>query len=250
MKKFIFFLLSLFAFCQPVLALSGADVASSFEVADKEAVAGDILINDSGELVRSRAEYDLRIFGVMVDTGTIVIRSSDPTYKPIVRSGLANVNVTNANGAIKKGDYITTSATPGKVVKATISGYVLGTALENMTEKTGVISVSLNPEYAEISNARTLTRLINYITGDIFRNVKDQGQLPMVMRYIVSGLVMLLCILISFVTFARSVHKAIEAIGRNPMARATIMLSLAMSIGLVVATIALGLVTSIVILKI
>lgn len=233
-----------------VNAFSGADVASSYLIDDKAAVAGDILINNSGQLVRAATEYDLRIFGVLTDTAVIVVRSSDPAAKAVVRSGMAAVNVTSANGAIKKGDYITTSATSGKGVKATISGYVLGTAMEDMADKTGVVTVSVRPEYAEISNARTLTRLINYITGDVFRNVKDQGQLPMVMRYIVAGLVMLLCLTISFVTFARSVPKAIEAIGRNPMARSTIMLSLIISIGLVIATIALGLVTSIVILKI
>ena len=235
---------------QKAFALSGADVASSYLIDDKQAVAGDILVNDTGKLVRASVEHDLRIFGVLTETAIIVVRSSDPDYKPVVRSGTASVNAVSTNGQIKKGDYVTSSATPGKAAKATISGYVLGTALEDLSQNTGVISVSIRPEYAEISNARTLARLLNYLTGDLFRNVKDQGQLPMVLRYLIAGLVMLACITISFFTFSRSVPKAIEAIGRNPMARSTIMLSLSMSIGLVIATIALGLIASIVILKI
>ncbi len=248
MKKFLSLLLLIFFLIpQPVLA---AGLVSSYPIADQQAVNGDILTTSNQGLVRPTTDYDMHIFGVLTDTAEVILRSSDPTYKPVVQSGTVLVNVTNANGAIKKGDYITTlGKNPGKGQKASISGYVLGTAMEDFNSSNGQISVNVNPTYAEISNARTLSRLLDYFTAGLFKNISDQGQFPVVMRYIIAGLIMLTSAGISFFTFSRSVPKAIEAIGRNPLARGSIMLSLAMSIGLVIATLVLGLVASVVILK-
>ncbi len=231
-------------------SVSAADFVSSYQIADPQAVVGDILTTSNTGLVRAASDYDMHIFGVLADTATILIKSADPAYKPVVQSGTALVNVTNANGAIKKGDYVTTTAkNPGKGQKASISGYVLGTAMEDFSGTTGQISVVISPTYAEISNAKTLSRLLDYFTAGLFKNVSDQGQFPVVMRYIIAGIIMLLSVIISFLTFSRSVPKAIEAIGRNPLARSSIMVSLAMSIGLVIATLAIGLIASVVILK-
>jgi F0F1-type ATP synthase membrane subunit c/vacuolar-type H+-ATPase subunit K len=105
-------------------------------------------------------------------------------------------------------------------------------------------------EYAEISNARTLARMFNYVTGDLFKNVRDPGQFPFVIRYFVAGFIMLLSLTFAFLNFSRSVPKAIEAIGRNPLARTAIMVSLGVTIGLAVVTVSLGLAISIVILRI
>ena len=258
MKTFLVLGALFFLVAGPARAVSfGSDIASSYPVVDQQAVPGDILISTANGIERAAAEYDQRLFGVLTETAAVILRSADPANKPVVRSGITMVNVINVNGPIKKGDYITSSATPGKGEKATISGYVVGQALEDSPAGSGQgpggtyqIAVAMRMEYAEISNARTLARLINYVTADVFRNVRDQGQLPMVLRYIISGLIMITCIIISFITFSRSVPKAIEAVGRNPLARTSIMISLGLSIGLVVATIGLGLAASIVILRI
>jgi len=252
MKKGLLLILLILLFIpHPVLAADiSSDVASSYQITDTNVVAGDIVSSGANGLVRSSTEYDMKIFGVYTETAAVIIRSADTTYKPIVRSGPAIVNVTSANGAIKKGDYITTSKNAGKGEKAALSGYVLGTAMEDLSGNSGTIQVAVQPEYAEISNAQGLARLFNYFTVGLFSSLQDQGQFPMVLRYIMAGLVMMLSIIISFITFSRSVPKAIEAIGRNPLARSAIMLSLAMSIGLVIITIGLGLAAAIVILRI
>lgn len=248
MRKLLTILVLIFTLVPKSVFAAG--LVSSFQISDPKAVNGDILSMSNQGLVRSTTDYDMRVFGVLTATAEVVLRSSDPTFKPVVQTGTVLVNVTNVNGAIKQGDYVTTSAkNPGKGQKATISGYVLGTAMEDLNGASGQISVTVNPTYAEISNARTLSRLLDYFTAGLFKNISDQGQFPVVMRYIIAGLIMLISIVISFFTFSRSVPKAIEAIGRNPLARGSIMLSLAMSIGLVIATLAIGLIASVVILK-
>ncbi|MBI3887699.1 hypothetical protein HY310_01375 [Candidatus Microgenomates bacterium] len=255
MKKLLFLLVlftCLFRIPGKVLAADfGAGVASTYLVSDPQATTSDILSSTTNGIYRSKEEYDMKIFGVIVDTATVIIRSVDPNYKPIAQSGSAKVSVTDINGPIKRGDYVTTSAkTPGKGQRATLSGYVLGTALEDLNGSNGVILVGVNPQYAEISNARTMSRLMDYFTVGLFRNIKDEGQFPMVMRYIMAGLIMLVTAIISFITFSRSVPKAIEAIGRNPLAKSSILLSLALSIGLVVITLGVGLVAAIVIIRV
>jgi F0F1-type ATP synthase membrane subunit c/vacuolar-type H+-ATPase subunit K len=237
------------AFCFLLFALPGSifavgGIATSYKISDTNAVAGDIIVSNTTGLVRSASEYEPHIFGVLTDTATLVVRNVDTTYKPIIQFGTAVVNV---SGGIKKGDYVTTSKTAGKGQKATISGYVVGTALEDSAG--GRVTIMVNPEYAEISNARTLSRLLDYFTAGLFRNISDQGQFPKVMRYIIAGLIMLICAIISFVTFGRSVPKAIEAIGRNPLARGSILFSLAMSIALIIGILIIGLVASVVILR-
>lgn len=246
MKKFLLIVMML-GIVKPALA---AGFVSSYQISDQQAVVGDIMTTSSTGLVRSVNDYDMHIFGVLTDTAIVLIKSADPTFKPIAQAGTALVNVTDANGEIKKGDYVTTSAkNPGKGQKATISGYVVGVALADLSGNQGTVLVAVKPEYAEISNARTLSRLLNYFTAGLFKNVSDQGQFPMVMRYIIAGLIMMTTAAISFFTFSRSVPKAIEAIGRNPLAKSSIMISLALSIGLVIVTLAIGLVASVVILK-
>ncbi len=52
---------------------------------------------------------------------------------PVVSSGTVNVLVSNINGVIKKGDYITSSIIPGVGEKDTQSGKILGKALSNFS---------------------------------------------------------------------------------------------------------------------
>jgi hypothetical protein len=48
-------------------------------------------------------------------------------------------------GAIKKGDYLTSSPTPGHAMKMTTPGMALGVALEDFEAGTGVISTFVRP---------------------------------------------------------------------------------------------------------
>lgn len=212
---------------QPAWAQNQAiDVSSTYEIADNEAQDGDILIHSDQGIIRAAVAFDNRLFGVLQNTPLLVFKSKDSTAKPVVRTGVAFINVTNTNGAIKIGDYITSSNNSGKGQKANQSGYVIGTALEDMNEAEGKIQVALKIEYAELTNTRSVLRIIDYFNIAAFQGAQDPSQAPQLIKYSSSGVIVLASLIFSFIIFGRSIGKSIDAMGRNPLARSAIMVSI------------------------
>lgn len=239
----------------------GIEVTSVYEIADSEAQEGDIIsVTDQG-LIRSTIGFDPKIFGVIQEQPLLVYRT-ETAGKPVVRSGIAQVNVTTLNGPIQNGDYITSSQIPGKGQKAQESGYVLGITLTSFTGEgaqtvagptgqvaLGKIPVAIKIEYAELTNPRFAGRLFGFIGTTLLENVSDPKQVGLVIRYLAAGIVMLLSFTFSFLIFARSIPKSIEAIGRNPLAKSTIQFSMIVNIFLLVLTGLIGIVASILIIR-
>lgn len=256
MTKVINFLL-LFTIFFPLLAIpvmaqenQGIEITSMYEIADKNAKDGDILVAAGGGLQRASKVYDNTMFGVVQDNPLVVYRDTEIKGKPVLRSGVAQVNVSTGNGAIKYGDYITSSSTSGVGEKATQSGYVLGVALAAYNKSgTGKIPVALRIEYAELTNPRFAGELFGFVGSSFLENVKDPKQLGNIIRYMAAGLVLLLSFTFAFLVFARSIPKSIEAIGRNPLAKSTIQFSMLINIALLVITGLIGIVASILIIK-
>lgn len=239
----------------------GIETTSVYEIADKDAADGDILKATDQGLIRTSIGFDNKMFGVIQEQPLLVFRT-ETQGKPVVRSGIAQVNVTTLNGSIKYGDYITSSAISGKGQKALESGYTIGMALESFTGEgaaqidgskgkvaVGKIRVAVRIEYTELTNPRFAGRLFGFIGTSLLENVSDPKQVGNVVRYIAAGLVILLSFTFGFLTFSRSIAKSIEALGRNPLAKSTIQLSMIINIALLVVTGIIGIVASILIIR-
>lgn len=242
--------------CRVVFAADypSLDVANSYSIVDTEVVEGDILANSPTGFVRDKVAYDNNLFGVYNQNPVVVLRSADTSRKPILRSGVAMVNVTAANGKINAGDYITSSTVAGKGQKATQSGYVLGIALSAFSPsagsgQVGTIAAAIKIEYAELTTARNANRLFEYLGASLAANVKDPEKFGQVVRYILAGLILLVSFGFGFVTFSRALPKGIEAIGRNPLAKNTIYLSMVLNVGLIVLVGILGIVGALLIIR-
>lgn len=240
----------------------GLEATSVYEVPDADSIEGDILVATDAGLVRAQKSFDNKIFGVIVDQPILVYRSSDTKGKPVVRSGVATVNVTTLNGSIKYGDYITSSSIAGKGQKASESGYVLGIAMGNFDGSgaetidgpsgkvaLGKIPVAIRIEYAELTNPRFAGRLFSFIGSSFLENIQDPKKLGEIIRYLAAGMVILLSFTFGFLTFSRSITKSVEALGRNPLAKSTIQLSILMNIFLLVLTGVIGIVAAILIIR-
>ncbi|KKU10474.1 MAG: hypothetical protein UX13_C0011G0015 [Candidatus Woesebacteria bacterium GW2011_GWB1_45_5] len=168
---------------------SGADFAENYLTDEADlGVASVVKIKNGGvnTLVgKTTGKYDEGMIGIVSTRPGMTLGPSDgttPGYSsetqegtiavPIALSGRVPVKVTDENGTINKGDYLTSSSTPGVAMKAVKAGKVIGQALENWDpenpEATDRVLVFINTGYF----AGTLTA-----SGDM--NVEfDQGVNP------------------------------------------------------------------------
>ena len=259
-KVIIFFVLSflvLYYKPYPIFAQTpdGIEVTSIYTIADTEAVDGDILITSEAGLQRTTKIADDKIFGVLQANPVLVYRNVDAEGQPIARSGIAQVNITTANGPIQYGDYITSSQELGKGQKSTGVGAILGISLSSYDGSDGAefgkIPVALKIESTGLAGGAGLTanRFFGTIGNAFVESVSDPERFTDVIRYISAGLVVLLSFTFAFLTFSRSIVKSIEALGRNPLARSTIQISIIISIILLVVTGIVGIVASILIIR-
>ncbi len=230
----------------------GYNVASMYELADKDAKNGDIIVNGgTSGLIRTDIPYDGRVFGIVQDTPLLVLREASGSGRPVIRLGDTVVNVTDYNGVIKKGDLITSAPANGLGMKATQSGYAVGIALADAdlsaatvtingkSYKTGSVNTALQIEYAEINTSRNTIRLLEELNAALFSSVKNPEKAVLVIRYLIGGLIAMLAFVIGFYSVTRSIGNAVEAIGRNPLARRTILISIGLQI-LITAAVAIA----------
>lgn len=232
---FLFFVLLLpFAFAQDLPSIS--QFAVNLEIADSEAGAGDIISITKEGLVRSTKTYDVAIFGAVVASPVISVEPRTDSTSAVASTGVARVKVSTKGGNIEIGDFVTTSDDAGVGQKATNSGYVLGKALENYDKQETVeaIPVEINIAYVDIpisagaSGIKGLPALIS--EPENFRNF---------LRYLVGFLIGLTTFVGAIYAFVKFLTNGIVALGRNPMAKKTIISSMILS-GVVISLLAVS----------
>lgn len=240
-------------FASPVHAQS--EIVGVYDISDTTIKDGDIVsFTPDQQIQKTSREYDLNIFGVVQNNPLVVYKRVDQSGTPVVRSGTVEVNVSTLNGPIKAGDYITSSEIPGVGKKADISGYVVGKAINSFTEqdreKVGKVQVAVKIEFAELTVPKTLNRLFSYLGISFLQSIQDPKGFGQSIKYIFAGLIVLIAIAFSLIILLRSIPKSIEAIGRNPLARTAINLSIAMNVFISVAITAGAIFAAFIIIKI
>lgn len=199
---------------------AGQGMAVSMSVVG-EVVDGDIVCNYTGEIKRCNTAYDGGIYGVSVDEPALALENLSLTdAKTIATSGKAYVRVNDGNGQIKKGDYVTSSDKEGIGQKATKSGYVIGTALEDADAGESKILVAIAAKQAFVTLA---TR------GNLLETIKEAILSPTLtplasLRYILAAFMAVASFVLGFWYFGRVAKSGIEALGRNPLAGRLIQL--------------------------
>jgi len=146
------------------------------------------------KLTKATRPYDENVIGITSENwsdfssiGKNDVRSED-NPKPVTLSGRVVVKVTDENGPINVGDYLTTSSTPGAAMRADPRlGVTIGRALEVFTQNgEGRILVfvqtntspNLQTAFADINlNALSFATSSNNTTIDTFGNITTAGQL-------------------------------------------------------------------------
>lgn len=222
----------------------GVGVAKYFEVSE-QVETGDIISIEEGEYVKSTVEYDSQIVGVVNLNPAISLRFNDSeTAVPVLDSGETLVKVTTQGGNIEEGDFITTSETPGVGKKADRPGFTVGVAKQSYsndnTEEVQTITISVLPKYSVYGRGQE---------GSLQRSILDVFSLSaiatyespsVVFRSVVAALVVLISIVFGFFTFGRIATYGIEAVGRNPLAKRTINLSIIINVAITITIILAG----------
>jgi hypothetical protein len=251
MKKVLFLVCGLFivhcSLITTVHAAPAVEIATIQQISDPQAVDGDIISNTDRGLVRSTTTADIHLFGVITDKPLAVWREPGASGSAVIRNGIVEVNVTEDEGPIKKGDYVTSSENPGKGKKAIRSGYVVGQAIADAVGSR--VLVALRIEYAEVTTPRSANRLFEMLGATFFKNVQDPSKFAEIIRYILAALVIIISFVFGFFTFSRSIPKSIEAIGRNPLSKNSILVSIGINVVLTVACGLIGLAAALLIIR-
>jgi hypothetical protein len=226
-------------------------IASAVRITSETPIPDGAIVVSSGDGFRLSSEsYQQTLYGVVVyDPAILLNQSNDPNSYPVVTTGNARVLVTTQNGEIRKGDYITSSDRAGIGMKASRSGYVLGSALEDL-----VLPENVTDGYVLVS-----LRTQNYIApANLQSNLQDifdisaaaaYQQPVLVFRYVVAALVVILSIFLGIFYFGRIVVSGVEALGRNPLAGRRIQISVIVSVLLAIMVVGSGVAVAVFILR-
>jgi hypothetical protein len=227
-------------------ATNGVGIAVFVEVSEKNAVEGSIVSFKNGKYVLTTSPGDTDLFGVINDHPSISFQETiTPNARPVISNGTTPVLVNASNGKIKRGDFITSSTTPGVGQRAgdTLTGFVVGTALEDQKESSGnkVEKILVNVDIKGTGNVQETT-----VKTDLLKLLRLGAKAPSTnpvttLRYLLAAIVALISFILGFVFFGRVAGKGMEALGRNPLAAKLIQLGIVFNLGLTIAIMAAGL---------
>lgn len=203
---------------------------------EEELQNGDIICTYLDGIGRCTQEYDSAIFGVYTENPTIVIEDPDiQNGKAILRDGITQVRV---SGPIAEGDFITTSENAGIGKKAVENGYVVGIALDTIeSEEPTEIQMLINIHPATTA-AGSRGNLLQFIRKGISVPVYQPLES---FRYLLAILIIIISFTLGLIYFGRASRSGIEAIGRNPLAKRVIQLTVMLNIVLTLVIVLVGL---------
>jgi len=189
-----------------------------------DVVDGDVVCNYTGEIKRCNTAYDGNIYGVYVAQPALALENLSLTdAKTVATSGKAYVRVSDKNGQIKKGDYVTSSEVEGVGQKAIKSGYVLGVALEDAEERV-LVTIEAKQSYVTQQSR-----------GNLLETIKDAILAPTLtplasLRYVLAAVIASAAFILGFWYFGRVAKSGVEAVGRNPLAGRLIQFSVILNL--------------------
>ena len=199
------------------------EFAVAVDMFDPQVEEGHIISFEDGKYILSTQAYDGRMVGVVTTNPTLYLQNIDsPSSVLVANGGEVKVRVSSSNGAIKIGDFITSSESPGIGQKADKGGYVLGVALDEYDSgdknQIGIIGIliDLKSNFDPDPLTRNLLSTISSAFSAPFRTPLAS------LRYIIALMITAFTFIFAFVYFGRISNRGVEALGRNPLAKSSI----------------------------
>lgn len=192
---------------------------------------GLIVAKDPTEYYLTKSYQDPNVAGVITEqTDFLYTTDNGEDRITLAVDGVTDVWVSNKNGVIKYGDYITTSTDTGIGIKAIENGSVVGYAMEATPEGEGphLIQVKLTltdswtgdlPTENESlfkQSGNTVSRILHNIESEALQSSKS-------FLYLIILIIVISASIFGFMTFGKIAVNGIYAVGRNPLAKGTIV---------------------------
>lgn len=226
-------------------------VAIDIVIEDESVPNGSIVSLSDGKYRLSTVPYDGTVFGVVTEEPAVAFRDLDSTDKhAVITQGRALIRVSTKNGPIKIGDLITTSTIPGVGQKVTENGYVVAVAEEDYSEtdpqRVGLIYSTLHLNFGTLSSG-----VRENLISSILQGARAPFSSPInTLRYIMAGFVAFCSFGGGFLFFGKVSSRGVEAVGRNPLARRFILLSVFLNVMLTLGVMGFGVALAYIILVI
>ncbi|MGH7239732.1 MAG: beta strand repeat-containing protein, partial [Candidatus Saccharimonadales bacterium] len=135
------------------------DYAENITASNSSVEAADVVTMDPahpGQVIKASTAYDPSAMGVIsthpgfvtnADASTVTGGTPAANQVPLALSGRVPVKVSDINGDIEPGDYLTTSTIPGVAMKATAAGPTIGKAMTAFAGASGP-TCTANPSYS------------------------------------------------------------------------------------------------------
>lgn len=204
-----------------------------------------------------------KVLGVVVPTSDAAIvltpQSSSAQQVLVATAGRYNVLVSNQNGPIKSGDYLTISSYAGIGMAASVnqpeivaqaaanfnggSGTISTISVKNGQGKSSTVSIGSIPANVRLDPNPLYQKTANSLPGFLNRLANDTANQPaQAVRIGLSAVVLVGTFIITASIFYSGVSSSVVAIGRNPLAKRSIDRRLLQAIltGLIIFTIGVG----------
>ena len=222
--------------------VNSSGFAISIPLSESDIQDGDIICSYEDGFTRCIGEYDPGMYGVVSKNASVILEDSElENTQPVLTSGVVSLRVNSSGGNIEEGDFVTSSENIGIGKKATRNGYVLGVAMEAFSSQSqtdvGSIQVTLNihPASGLTGPGSNLLQFIRKgLAVPIFEPLES-------LRYILAVLMVIISFALGMIYFGRSSRTGIEAIGRNPLAKKVIQLTVLLNIVLTIVIVLVGL---------
>ena len=199
-------LLAIIFFFSPiqVFASSTYSPATYYPIAGK-VQEGSIVTLLKGRYILANTAYDQFMIGVVTSPPGMTQKMSGPIpFYPLVTSGEAYVLVSTVNGAISKGDYITSSRIPGVGQRAEEVGSTIGIAEDDYKaadkNSFGKIPVVVNIHVVNAdTNMASKAELVDFINLPMLSDPQND-----VLRYSLALLILTSAVITSYMLISRS----------------------------------------------
>lgn len=231
----------------PLFAQSSTlTVATTYQIPGGNIRQGMLVSNSGNTIQLAQGPQDDGIFGVITENPAISLgRKDQENAYPVTTAGTVRVLVSNANGPIRRGDYISASNEPGVGMRASIPSRVVGRAVDEFTSDTpnaiGMVLTFVTPEQVTAQMLKSIDSLDGKVEDyePKRENLIERNEFITYVKLISSGLIAVIAFAGGIAYYIQISKKEIEALGRNPLASKTIRGDMVKH-GIVVILICLG----------